>query len=130
MAYKEKYLMDVMESLFKLLSFFFHVFRPLVCLVLEHGASLSHDDFILNAKLQSEHKKLLKRDEENWAKFSSFLFIEIFIQKQKFKNLNIYTLKYVHEITQKHIQYNTYKQKSQVKCDLNKSATTFLFSLH
>ena len=65
MAYKEKYLMDVMESLFKLLSFFFHVFRPLVCLVLEHGASLSHDDFILNAKLQSEHKKLLKRDEEN-----------------------------------------------------------------
>ena len=130
MAYKEKYLMDVMESLFKLLSFFFHVFRPLVCLVLEHGASLSHDDFILNAKLQSEHKKLLKRDEENWAKFSSFLFIEIFIQKQKFKNLNIYTWKYVHGITQKQTQYNTYKYKSQVKCDLNKSATTFQFSLH
>ena len=118
MAYKEKYLMDVMESLFKLLSFFFHVFRPLVCLVLEHGASLSHDDFILNAKLQSEHKKLLKRDEENWAKFSSFLFIEIFIQKKKFKNLNIYTLKYVHEITQKHIQYNTILTNRRAKSNV------------
>jgi len=65
MAYKEKYLLDVMESLLKLLSFFFHVFRPLVCLVLEHGASLSDQDLILNEKLRCEEKRLLKRDEED-----------------------------------------------------------------
>lgn len=64
MAYKEKYLMDVMESLFKLLSFFFHIFRPLVCLVLETGASFSHEDLSLDNKLRSEEKKLLKTDEE------------------------------------------------------------------
>ena len=63
MAYKEKYLVDVMESLFKLLSFFFHVFRPLVCIVLDHGASLS-EDYLLDEKLRSEEKKLLKKDEE------------------------------------------------------------------
>merc|ERR1719471_2513598 len=64
MAYKEKYLMDVMESLFKLLSFFFHIFRPLVCLVLETGASLSQEDLSLDNKLRSEEKKLLKTDED------------------------------------------------------------------
>merc|ERR1712227_274720 len=65
MAYKEKYLLDVMESLLKLLSFFFHVFRPLVCLVLKHGASFSDQDLILNEKLRCEEKRLLKRDEED-----------------------------------------------------------------
>lgn len=64
MAYKEKYLLDVLESLLKLLSFFFHVFRPLVCLVLEHGASLTQEDLILNEKLRIEEKKLLKKDDE------------------------------------------------------------------
>jgi len=64
MAYKEKYLLDVLESLLKLLSFFFHVFRPLVCLVLEHGSSYTQEDFILNEKLRNEEKKLLKKDDE------------------------------------------------------------------
>jgi len=65
MDYKEKYLMDVLESLFKLLSFFFHVFRPLVCLVLIQGASITQETLFLNDKLRYEEKKLLKTDEEN-----------------------------------------------------------------
>ena len=64
LAFKEKYLLDVLESLLKLLAFFFHVFRPLVCLVLEHGASLSQENLIMNDKLQIEGKKLLKKNDE------------------------------------------------------------------
>ena len=62
MAYNEKYFLDIAESLLKLVSFFYHIFRPLVCLVLEHAASVQSDaEFILN-----EEKKLIPRkgDEE------------------------------------------------------------------
>ena len=67
MAYNEKYILDIAESLLKLLSFFYHVFRPLVCLVLEHAASVQSDNqFILNEKFQIEERKLISRrgDEE------------------------------------------------------------------
>jgi len=62
MAYNEKYVLDIAESLLRLLSFFYHIFRPLVCLVLQHAASVQSDaEFILN-----EEKKLIPRkgDEE------------------------------------------------------------------
>merc|ERR1711874_824280 len=67
MAYNEKYVLDIAESLLKLLSYFYHVFRPLVCLVLEHAASVQSDnEFIINEKFQIEEKKLIPRrgDEE------------------------------------------------------------------
>jgi len=66
MAYNT-YVLDIAESLLKLLSYFYHVFRPLVCLVLEHAASIQSDaQFIINEKFQIEEKKLIPRkgDEE------------------------------------------------------------------
>ena len=58
---------DIAVFPLKLLSYFYHVFRPLVCLVLEHAASVQSDaEFILNEKFQIEEKKLIPRkgDEE------------------------------------------------------------------
>merc|ERR1711953_100901 len=66
MAYNT-YVLDIAESLLKLLSYFYHVFRPLVCLVLAHAASIQSDaKFIINEKFQIEEKKLIPRrgDEE------------------------------------------------------------------
>ena len=53
---------DIAEVPLKLLSYFYHVFRPLVCLVLEHAASVHSDaEFILKEKIQIKEKKLISR---------------------------------------------------------------------
>ena len=67
LLYKDKWLLDLLQSSFKLFSFFLHIFRPLVSLVLEHGYSLSvgHTDFIKNSQYSNEVKQLLSIKNED-----------------------------------------------------------------
>ena len=59
MTHKDRWLLDVLQSVGHLLSFFFHVFRPLVCAVLDMGMA---GDRIQGAK-EMEDEQLLQENQ-------------------------------------------------------------------
>jgi len=54
---RDKWLLDIFQSLFHLISYFFHVFRPMVCLVL--------DTDIITAFYRSSYKLIIDREKKN-----------------------------------------------------------------
>jgi len=54
---RDKWLLDIFQSLFHLISYFFHVFRPLVCMVL--------DTDILTSFYMSSYRLIENRENRN-----------------------------------------------------------------